>query len=589
MDEADNETHGFLAAPDKWPCNDTAWLDAHIDRVARLFERDKNHTSVIMWSLGNEASYGENIAAMSEYLRKHDDKMGYHRLIHYEPAGRNRYGDAEEMDPGTVDVVSRMYPKPSDLMKYVEKTGDTRPVFWCEYCHSMGNGPGDLGDYWEVFYKTPQFIGGCIWEWADHVAPISEGKFGYGGDFGEETHDGNFCCDGLVFAERSFKTGSLEAKAVYQPLSTEWSNGTLTLQNRYDFTNLSETTLRYTYEVDGTVVKEGTLSLDVNPHETVHVPLDIEAVHCLWGAYLNIYMDQDGKTVATTQHLIAKGSYQQKAVDSAEITCDPRYATVKGDGFAYLFDLHYGVLCDLNGYLKTPMHLTIWRAPTDNEMFLKRIWGDLHYNKMHNKVYDVAVEDHVITVKAALSPISKPPIVTYTTTYTFLADGRIDVTLNGTLSNAKEFLPRLGFEFQTDAKEFTYFGYGPCEAYIDMHNAAKMGLYQSSAGKEYVDYIKPQEHGNHFNTKLLQLGDYSFVANDSFEFCVSAYETSELENKKHNFELEKSAFTNVRIDYKGSGIGSNSCGPALQEKYRMKDAAFTFTFSICKTENLHKA
>ena len=593
IDEADNETHGFSARLGKWPgydsaevwpCNDPAWRGVHVDRAARLFQRDKNHTCVIMWSLGNEANYGPNTAAMSEYIRANDTKMGFKRLVHYEnsycanPAGeRDKY-----KDPDTVDVVSRMYPMPEELHRYVENTGDTRPIFWCEYCHAMGNGPGDLNDYWKVIYKEPQFIGGCIWEWADHVAPISEGKFGYGGDFGEETHDVNFCCDGLVFHDRSFKTGSLEAKAVYQPIHTEWKNGELTILNRYDFTDLNEAYLRYTYEVDGKIVKEGSLDVSARPHTSVTVAIDIEKIDCLYGAYLNVYMSKDGREVAVTQHKIADGKFVAQGKGEATIECGKEFATVRGEGFEYKFNLHYGTLCEMNGYLQSPMELTVWRAPTDNDRRVKLRWFEENYHKMHNKVYSAEVLGNKITVTASLAGVSKLPVFKYTATYTFFADGQIDVALDGDFNTAEEYLPRLGFEFKTAVKDFEYFGYGPCEAYVDMRNAAKMGMYQSSSEKEYVDYIGPQEHGNHYNTKYLKLGNYSFVAKEGFEMNVSDYSAKELDAKRHNFELCKDSFTNVRIDYKVSGIGSASCGPWLLPQYQTRDAKVSFKFSIIK-------
>lgn len=593
VDEADNESHGFgfrnanWPAYDKnrlWPCQNPEWREAHIDRAARLFQRDKNHTCVVMWSHGNEANYGENFAAMSEYIREQDTVMGFKRIVHYENSYNNRCR-AERLDykdPDTVDVVSRMYTTPWEMHQYIEKTGDKRPVFWCEYCHAMGNGPGDLMEYWREIYATPQFIGGCIWEWADHVAPISEGKFGYGGDFGEETHDGNFCCDGLVFSNRSFKSGSYEAKYAYQPMDTEWKDGVLTVCNRYDFTNLDETEVRYEYVIDGEVVASGKLDLNTKPHCSDKVDLDIEPKSCRFGAYLNVYMNKDGKEVAHTQHKIADGEYVVKGEGTPTVTCQGEYATVRGDGFEYKFNLHYGQLEKLGEYLCSPMQLTVWRAPTDNDRRIKNKWFEENYHKCHNKVYETLVEGNRITVKAALSSVSKYKFLEYTVIYTFYANGQIDVSFSGAFDKERTFLPRLGFEFKTKATEFSYFGYGPYESYIDMHHASNMGMYQSCADNEYVDYIVPQEHGNHYNTKYLELGDYKFIANDGFEFNVSNFDTGELDRKSHNFELVPNGYSNVRIDYKVSGIGSNSCGPALYSRYQLREEAINFNFSILK-------
>ena len=588
VDEADVETHGFCRRTGGyvydgsgiWPCRNPEWREVFVDRAARLYQRDKNHTCVIMWSMGNEANYGVNFEAMSAYLRAEDNYMGYPRLIHYENCYCNTPG---MIDPDTVDVVSRMYTTTYDMLKYAEQTGDKRPIFWCEYSHAMGNGPGDLMDYWHVIDVTPQFIGGCIWEWADHVAEISEGKLGYGGDFGEETHDGNFCCDGLVFSDRSFKAGSYEAKTAYQPLATEWKDGKLALINKYDFTDLAETDIEYEITVDGKKVQGDKINVSATPHDAVWVDIDVPELTAEYGVYLNVYMYKDGNKVAATQHALDFAKAVIPACDEpAAITLEGEYAIISGKGFTYRFNTHYGYIEDLDGFLEAPMQLTIWRAPTDNDRKIRANWVTDNYDKMHNKVYDVAVNGNVITVKAALAAVSRSKIFSYTAKYTFLANGRVDVALEGNFDTSRTFLPRLGFEFKTAKTEFKYFGYGPLEAYCDMHNAAAMGMYESTPDKEYVDYIKPQEHGNHYNTKYLSLGGYEFVSDKGFECNVSSYSAAELTAKAHNFELVPNGYANVRIDYKVSGIGSNSCGPQLFERYRMMDPKVRFEFSIIK-------
>ncbi len=589
VDEADIETHGFCNRnalgwgydlSEMWPCQNPMWHDAFVDRAERLFERDKNHTCVIMWSLGNESDYGENFAAMSDFIRKRDREIGgINRLVHYEGAYPN---NPVKKDPDTVDVVSRMYWDANGMLEYRLKTGDKRPFFLCEYSHAMGNGPGDLMDYWRVFEKHDFMIGGCIWEWADHVAPNSEGKLCYGGDFGEETADGNFCCDGLVFNDRSFKAGSYEAKYAYQPLRTELNGKTLTLWNKYDFTDFSGFDFEWNITADGVVTASGKLDLSTTPHESEKVELSFDIPESKYGAYLNVSMKKDGREIAFTQHELEAAKAVEKGTGGVSITQNGEFAIVSGNDFTYKFNTHYGYLEDLNGYLNSPMKLSVWKAPTDNDRVIKRQWYDNNYNKMYNKVYDVEIKDNTITVKGGLASVSRMNFFNYTASYTFFENGRIDVKLDGEFDQQRTFLPRLGFEFTTDEKSFKYFGYGPYESYIDMHNCSKMGMYESTAEKEYVDYIKPQEHGNHYNTKYMQLGGYEFVSEQGFEFNVSEYSTKELESKAHNFELEKSGTTNVRIDYKVSGIGSGSCGPQLVEAYQMNDKNVHFAFSIIK-------
>ncbi len=593
VDECDMETHGFVCRSVKygynwdkmdniWPCNNPDMKDMHVDRIRRLFQRDKNHTCVVMWSLGNEANYGPNIAAMSDELRALQKDATIVRPIHYESAF---IGNKEVKDPDTVDVVSRMYWTVQGLDDYVEKSGDKRPIFLCEYSHAMGNGPGDLFDYWKGIYERPQFIGGCIWEWTDHVARRADGNLGYGGDFGEETHDGNFCCDGLVFNDRSFKAGSYEAKAVYQPIKTEWNNGTLTVTNRFDFTTLEGYDISYEYVVDGQVASCGKLDLNTAPHCSDDVVIALDSCPCKLGAYLNVYLkDKNGNEIGSTQHKISDGTNNVVLCETApEITTDIEFAFIKGNGFDYRFNTHYGYIEDLGGYNASPIKLSVWRAPTDNDRNVKNQWYFERYNNIKNKVYDCTVEGNRITVNGSLASLSRSPFLTYTTVYTFLGDGSIKVEFSGKFDKeTRHYLPRLGFEFTTSVKDFTYFGYGPYESYCDLHNCSKMGMYESTAEKEYVDYIKPQEHGNHYGVKYLKLGGYEFIPENTLEFNVSEYSAAELESKAHNFELVKSEFTNVRIDYKVSGIGSNSCGPALIERYRLNDEDIKFNFLIKK-------
>ena len=588
VDEADLETHGFgkrlggtgYDPDDIWPCRDIRWQAAFVDRAERLFQRDKTHTCVIMWSLGNEANYGINFAAMSEYIRQNDTLMGYHRLVHYE----NAYNyDRENLDADTVDVVSRMY-KTTDMMyDYIQRTGDKRPIFWCEYSHAMGNGPGDVKDYWDIIWNEPQFIGGCIWEWADHVAPLGEGKYGYGGDFGEETHDGNFCCDGMVFPDRSFKAGSYEIKAIYQGLDTSFGSGVLTLHNRYDFTDLSQFRITWRQVQDEKVIASGVIKATAKPHEKEQFPLLLLVPDSVFGTYLDITMyDAQGREVAQTQHPLDEVVFLPEGQGKAEITTEGEYAVIKCYHTTYRFNLHYGYLEDLGGFLESPMALSVWRAPTDNDRKIKAEWYRERYEKVHNKVYSAEVEDNRIIVRAALAPVSRLPFFDYTISYTFCYDGQIDVVMEGNFDTSRTFLPRLGFEFTTRRKDFRYFGYGPYESYVDMHHGSRMGMYKSTAEKEYVPYIMPQEHGNHYATKYLEMGDVYFISAQGFECCVSEYSTQELDSKNHSFELEKDGLTHVRFDYKVSGIGSNSCGPQLLEKYRLQDEKVKFAFSIVK-------
>ena len=588
IDEADIETHGFVNRernydydhdPSMWPAQNPDWRNAFLDRAKRLYQRDKNNTCVIMFSLGNESNFGENFKAMSEYIRSCQKDMPLKRLVHYENARLTEDGKDDE----SVDVVSRMYYTIKDYKDYISSTNDKRPYLLCEYSHAMGNGPGDLNDYWEFIYDTPGFIGGCIWEWTDHVAKRSDGHLCYGGDFGEETHDGNFCCDGLTLNDRSFKAGTYEAKAVYSPLKTEFDGKALTLINRFDFTNLCEYDFRYEIVCDGNVVFESSFNVNAEPKERAYI--EVQSIHTegRFGTYLNVYMyDKTGYELHSSQHLIADGKPQEiKAEAILEIEEKGEYALIRGEGFEHIFNLHYGHLEKISSLNSSAMRLSIWRAPTDNDAYIKKLWYEDRYNMMKNKVYGCVISDNTITVTGSLCAVSKSKTVDYTCKYSFYMDGSINVSLSAKTHLLKgNFLPRFGFEFATDIKDFTYFGYGPYESYCDMHHASMLGLYDSNADKEYVNYIRPQEHGNHYGVKCLSLGSYEFVSDTPFEINVGSYSSLELESKTHNFELVKDGITHVRIDYKVSGIGSNSCGPALIEKYRLDDENIEFSFDI---------
>ena len=602
VDEADLESHGFVTRNTRWsydkdaiwPSRNPAWKEAFLDRAARLYERDKNHTCVVMFSLGNESNYGENFAAMSGYIREREQgQKGIRRLVHNE----NTYCcNLQKKDPDTVDVVSRMYWTPGQMRDYHEQTGDIRPMFLCEYSHAMGNGPGDVADYWEHIYQYPYMIGGCIWEWADHTALDEKGRFCYGGDFGEDTHDGNFCCDGLVFADRSFKAGSMEAKYAYQPMKAFWENGILTVENRFDFRNLSECSFCWEVTADGRKTSGGTFRLEAAGHQTVKLPLPLKIPESRFGTYLRISMkDGSGKEIAFEQMELEAGGWGLETLlheeapladgkngeePAVSIRREGEYARIQGEGFSYRFNLHYGWLETMGDFLKTPMQLTVWKAPTDNEMEIREKWYQEKYDKVRGKVYECTVSGSQIRVRGALAPVARCPFFRYEAVYTFFGDGRIDVELDGVFDQEKTFLPRLGFEFKTAQKEFSYFGYGPYESYIDMHHGSWMGMFDSSAEKEYVPYIKPQEHGSHYNTRYLKLGNYAFVSRQGFSANVSEYTAAELTKKAHGFQLEKDEYANVRIDYKVSGLGSASCGPDLMDKYRMNDGKVRLAFSI---------
>ena len=590
--ETDIETHGFLrrlpnvdyrydVESNAWPCTMAEWKHEHVDRMRRMVENYKNFASVIIYSTGNESGHGCNHIAMIDWTKKRDSS----RLIHAEDASRK--GQFHN-----TDVYSQMYSSLKDVEEYAKRDDICMPVFLCEYSHAMGNGPGDVYDYNELFDRYPKLIGGCIWEWADHVVTV-DGVEKYGGDFeGELTHDGNFCCDGLVFADRSLKAGSLEAKAAYQPIRTTYENHTLTVYNRLDFTDLEEYTFRYRIEVDGAVLTEKELRLSAAPHTAAELMIDYESAACRYGAYLTCYLEKDGKVWAHTQHELPCVISKSEPAARAKLYESGDVIMAEGNGFRYAFSKHYGVFTSLvvdgeEQLAKRPV-LSAFRAPTDNDRDIRFRWQQLNewqgenLDKSFTKVYDCRVEDDTIVLSGSLSGISRTPVVRYEQRVTISEHGRIDFELVGDVREDAIWLPRFGYEFTMDesANAFSYFGCGPVESYRDLRHAGAMGLYTSTAAQEYVNYVRPQEHGNHTDARMLRIGRLQFLADTEFEFNVSRYSTAALTRAEHTDELEADGDIHVRVDYKVSGIGSNSCGPRLEEKYRLDEKKIRFAFSV---------
>jgi len=606
MLETDLECHGIVNREaggcgydcidnPEWVCVNPKWENSFVDRMERAYQRDKNHCSIFSWSTGNESGHGENHVAMIEYIRKNDSK----RLVHAEDASRmselsEDYGVSTSHYADRADIFSRMYEDIEGVTQKAENPNFKYPYFLCEYSHAMGNGPGDVCDYWDLIYKHKKLIGGCVWEWADHTV-LENGVAKYGGDFkGEMTNDGNFCADGMVFHDRSLKAGSLEVKYAYQYMDCKLSGNAIVVHNRYDFTNLSEFEFKYQIKVDAKTTEEKTLVLDVKPKGSTKIEVSLPK-SCTLGAYIHCFLiDKSGYTVAQKQLEIPLLPSENICLcENAETSEDESFIVFKGDGFSYRFSKDQGTFVSLlkKGVeqLVAPVRITSVRAPIDNERRVKQNWywqgpwEAENLDRQFDKVYECGFDGKEITVKGSLAGVSRTPYLRYTLKYTVSSEGIINATLDANVKDKCTWLPRLGFEFKTpyDRSEFSYYGMGPYENYCDMHHGSMVDRYESCADDEYVNYIMPQEHGNHIKTKVLDMKNgLSFVAKDSMEINVSHYSFQTLMQSNHQDELEKSDCTNIRIDYKNSGVGSNSCGPELLEKYRLKEKEIHFEFYI---------
>ena len=614
MLETDIETHGFAnryAGGEngydvydnlEWIGNQLEWKTAFMERMERTYHRDKNHPCIFSWSTGNESGHCENHHEIIKWLRTTDKR----RLIHCEDASRavdtgNPLAQGFYCRP---DMHSTMYPEVAFLQEYAEAQDRPLPLFLCEYSHAMGNGPGDVKDYWDVIYKYPKLIGGCIWEWADHTF-VEGGVPKYGGDFEELTSDGNFCADGLVTHNRTLKAGSLNAKFAYQYVRFEFVEGKVRVTNLFDFTNLKNYTVTIEVNADGETLEKKEYQLPLEPKAHAELKILIPE-SCGLGAFAVCRMfDERGREVALTELALpvktkksmSCGVQQVENVSESAVKIAEKagnYVVTSGN-MQYEISKGLGTVVQIrkNGeaQLLAPMKLSVWRAPIDNDRNVKNAWGHPNIwegenlDRIFNNVREVValLEEDTILVTGCLAGVGRLPFFHYALRLHFEANGTMQIKLNGTVRESCMWLPRLGFDLVTalDTNVFRYYGRGPLENYQDMKLHTTTGWYESTAEAEYCEYIMPQEHGNHTGCKVLQqIGGLQYTADTEFEINVSRYNAKTLTNALHIDELKMDDAVNVRIDYKQSGVGSNSCGPKLLKKYRLDEKHISFGFAI---------
>ena len=627
IDEADIEAHGPFMIYRKedtdynrfkrWNekiADDPVWEEAIVDRVKLMVERDKNRFCIVMWSMGNESAYGCNFEKALEWTKNFDPD----RITQYESARYRNYD--ETYDYSNLDVYSRMYPALSEIQEYLDKDG-SKPFLLVEYCHSMGNGPGDFEDYFQMIQDNDKMCGGFVWEWCDHAiahGTAENGKtiYAYGGDHGEEIHDGNFCMDGLVYPDRTVHTGLLEYKNVYRParvISYNKESGELVLHNYMDFDDLKDY-VKISYELtqDGLVISKGILpEFSVAPHGEGKTNLKInvpENGKCYLKLIYHLkkelpLLDEDHilgfdeieVSKEDTKCKLAKKWIPKTVVDSElQVNENDTQIHIKGREFAYTIDKRTALFTEMKfagrEYLNHPMELNIWRAPTDNDMYIKSEWKKAHYDKAYTRAYttEVAQGKHGVKITSHASVVAETvqKILDVTITWKIEAAGKIDADIAVTKDDEFPDLPRFGVRMFLDKKlsAVRYFGMGPQESYCDKHQAASHGLYQANVDDLHEDYIRPQENGSHYDCEYVELNNsrYGIVvsAENAFSFNASYYTQEELEEKTHNYELIESDSVVFCVDYALNGIGSNSCGPVVLEQYRFDDVLFRFQFTL---------
>ena len=630
IDEADNESHGteeiyanytgweeYAKNWNKLIANNPVFTEATVDRTQRCVERDKNRPSVVIWSMGNECAYGCTFEAALKWTKEFDPT----RLTHYESA---RYvDDPKKYDYSNLDLYSRMYPSLEEIKKELVEYGD-KPYIMCEYCHAMGNGPGDLEDYFELIHSEEKMCGGFIWEWCDHAIDrgtnaAGKREYAYGGDSGEYPHFGNFCMDGLVYPDRRPHTGLLEFKNVYRParvVKYDRESGMLTLHNYMDFVDLTEyAALTYQVSCDGEVIDNGFIpypdGFTLPPHSENALPL---AVHIpdKGKCFLKIFYHCDKDlSLRSEGHLLGfdeillenEDSRNQKtlamwsdAPSNSTITVQEtdRHLTLRGKNFTYNFNKLTGLFAAMQYedavLLDKEMEFNIWRAPTDNDRKLKLDWLAARYDHCMTNAYrtEYQVTDSGVTLRAkvGIAPISLQKFLDLDVCWTVSSSGAVTLALHAERNTVFPELPRFGLRLflPKEMARVSYFGMGPMESYCDKHHAASHDYFSSTIWQQHEDYIRPQENGSHYDCDYVQLdgAGIKLTAVGAKPFCFNAshYTQEELTEKAHNYELHPCDSTVLCLDYAQNGIGSASCGPRLAEQYRLDDASFDFSIRL---------
>jgi len=627
IDEADIEAHGPVMIYRKedtdynrfkrWNekiADDPAWEASILDRVKLMVKRDKNRPSIVMWSMGNESAYGCNFEKALKWTKEYDPS----RITQYESARYRNYDVEYNYDH--LDVYSRMYPRLDEIREYL-KNDASKPFLLVEYCHSMGNGPGDFEDYFELIHENDLMCGGFVWEWCDHA--IYKGKadngkdmYYYGGDHGEKVHDSNFCMDGLVYPNRTPHTGLLEYKNVYRPIrvvSYDEASGKLILHNYMDFDDLKDfVDVFYELSCDGISVESGVLELpSIKAHSEKELDLKIKIpnkgkvfLKLIYKLKKEMPLLQNGYELGFDEIKISNEDGRNQnalrwldreiTVSDMEVREDDTSVIINGQSFTYTYSKKNGMFESLvfEGieYINRPMELNIWRAPTDNDMYARLEWKKAKYNEAYVRAYEtdiIKLSDGVqISVKTSMSAASIQKILDAEVVWKIDCMGAITSSIHVIKDEEFPDLPRFGIRLFLDKKleNASYFGMGPHESYRDKHHSTSHGLYEKRVSEMHEDYINPQENGSHYDCDFVEITNSQFgiaaAADKTFSFNASVYTQEELERAKHNFELVESESTVLCLDYALNGIGSNSCGPVVIDKYRFSETEFDFNIRI---------
>lgn len=606
VDETDLECHGFSSTNWHRLSNDPYWQKAYLDRVTRMVERDKNHPCILFWSLGNESGFGCNQIEMSAYIHKRIPNS----LVHYEGAYNHDNGFVQRTD--VVDMESRMYTSLEGIDKYLADERFTQPYFLCEYAHAMGNGPGDLGAYVEKFFAEPRLIGGCIWEFTDHSVAIRQKdgsyRFTYGGDFGDQPNDGNFCVDGLVYPDRRPSPAIKEMKQAYLPVAFEAiepENGIFSITNRRRFKATDDLSIVWTLEKNGCPIESGLLDLTVQPMGNVRFTVPFSKNGLCGDVYLTFSVrartatvwNDVGYELGFRQFRIpcpTEAPASLPAIGSLSYSEQNGITSVAVSETVYRFD-RYGNLCGVcdNGteLLSEPMTINIWRPYTDND---NGIAGHWRYSKYHiaqakclrREIVEQNDARFVLAVDQALAGYGNIRILTSHIRYTVDQTGQLSVSIE-VEKQIDLALPRFGVKFTMPdrTENLCYYGYGPGGAYSDFHLAARKSVFHSTVTDNFEPFIRPQENSAHWGTKWVELSTLTghglhLESETDASFNASHYSIEAVDAARHHSDLIPDTRTFFQFDYAQHGIGSNSCGPVPREQFQFKQMNFTFAFTL---------
>lgn len=596
IDEANIESHGVGWDEKITLANKPEWEKAHIDRVQRMVERDKNHVSIIFWSLGNEAGDGKNFEKAAIWIKRRDNS----RLVHYAPLGAERPGDGFYLD-----VVSVMYPSFDKLLEYSSKK-QNRPLIMCEYAHAMGNSVGNLKDYWDLIKSNPYLHGGCIWDWVDQgIEKMDENgiKFwAYGGDFQDEPNDGNFCCNGVVLPDRTPEPELMEVKKIYQYIEIKMlKNNLLQIENNYMFTDLETFKGMWILKKNGFEIAKNEFKLSLPPGKSTLFQLDLPNLEEDEEYFLEIdFITEKEETWAPIGHIVAWQEFQlrkpvfEKRSVKEEIILDEtsRYCLVKTKDMSLSFSKFTGLLEKIifKGYelLYEPVVPNFWRAPTDNDIGNKMpqrlaIWKDAsRFRRLHRMIYQKR-ENKVIVSTVYHLPKDSWFYLTYT------VFGNNDILVDYTLypNQSLPEIPRIGLQFKMnkDFQVVKWYGRGPHETYQDRKESSTFGIYTKTIDEMFHKYVKPQETGNRSDVRWFLITNKKvslFVSGlPTVDFSTWPFSMEDLENAKHVNDLPKRDFVTVNIDYKQMGLGGDDSWGALPHKeYILPAHPYCHTFRM---------